>query len=645
MNRHTIAAAGLDLLDETGLDGLTVRKLAARLEVKSPALYWHFKSKHELLDEMARLLESGQDRELPSPDAAWDAWMTRQARARRRILLSRRDGARLVAASRGSADVLTHLDATIAAMTGLGFTAVQALRALTTINSYVTGFVLQEQADHQRHADTGETPPEDMPPERQEQLLSATPALGQAIREGGDPGGPAAFEDGLRMIIAGISHDKGRLGTAADRVDAATCIAFVAMVIDHFDRKIHLVLDRRSVHRSKAVREWVAAHADRIELHFRPPTPRCGGAYPQEGEDPASVRHAPRRGRQAARHRRGRDRSAQGLLVDLEPLRDIDAVVVTGDVADDGSVEAYTRAREMIGAFARGRGVPMIFSTGNTDDRGRFAEVLGSGHLDSDGRDQAVAAIDAPDGERAAVSICEGLRLVTLDTLVPGKTHGRLGEAQLDWLRGVLAEPAAKGTVLAFHHPPILHPNAVQRPPTLRDPQALAEAIGGTDVQVVLCGHYHLELAGRLTQAMVWVGPGVVNRRDLTCGDEAVRYVRGPQQAWSTSPIRAHRFSARCTPATREPERPSGNSTANRSPKPSANSLRKSETVRRPARPSHRANFARQRRPEPRPARPQEANHPETIDSLVNMWRKLSAHFRGSGTRVPESAPHNGTLR
>lgn len=229
------------------------------------------------------------------------------------------------------------------------------------------------------------------------------------------------------------------------------------------------------------------------------------------------------------RHATGVDatEALQGLLVDLEPLRDIDAVVVTGDVADDGSVEAYTRAREMIGAFARGRGVPMIFSTGNTDDRGRFAEVLGSGHLDSDGRDQAVAAIDAPDGERAAVSICEGLRLVTLDTLVPGKTHGRLGAAQLDWLRGVLAEPAAKGTVLAFHHPPILHPNAVQRPPTLRDPRALAEAIGGTDVQVVLCGHYHLELAGRLTQAMVWVGPGVVNRRDLTCGDEAVRYVRG----------------------------------------------------------------------------------------------------------------------
>ncbi|GAB3236686.1 tetracycline resistance transcriptional repressor TetR(A) [Glycomyces halotolerans] len=206
MNRRTIAAAGLDLLDETGLDGLTVRKLAARLDVKSPALYWHFKSKHELLDEMAQLLESEQDRELPGEHEAWDAWMTRQARARRRILLSRRDGARLIAGSRGGEAVLSHLDAAIAALRTKGFTAVQALRALTTINSYVTGFVLEEQADRQRHEDTGETPPEDMTAEQQEQLLHATPALAASIRDGGDPGGPAAFEDGLRMIVAGIGQ-------------------------------------------------------------------------------------------------------------------------------------------------------------------------------------------------------------------------------------------------------------------------------------------------------------------------------------------------------------------------------------------------------------------------------------------------------
>nr|WP_233163449.1 hypothetical protein [Glycomyces salinus] len=124
-----------------------------------------------------------------------------------------------------------------------------------------------------------------------------------------------------------------------------------------------------------------------------------------------------------------------------------------------------------------------MFSTGNADDRRRFAEVLGSGHLDADGRDRAVAAIDAPDGERAAVSICNGLRLVTLDMLVPGKAHGWSGEAQLRWLRGILAEPAVKGTVLAFHHPPILHPNTVRLRPTG------SINAGGSRVELTAGGH------------------------------------------------------------------------------------------------------------------------------------------------------------
>jgi len=52
--------------------------------------------------------------------------------------------------------------------------------------------------------------------------------------------------------------------------DTDSCLAFFATLIGHFDQKIHLVLDRHSVHRSAAVRNWVADHTDRIELHFLP---------------------------------------------------------------------------------------------------------------------------------------------------------------------------------------------------------------------------------------------------------------------------------------------------------------------------------------------------------------------------------------
>lgn len=215
MNRHTIAVAALDLLDEDGLDALSLRKLATRLGVKSPALYWHFTNKHELLDEMARLLVTSSGPGPPAAGEGWDVWMLRFARDRRQTLHSRRDGARLVVGSRGTETTLTDLDAAIAALVARGFNAVTALRALTTINAFVLGFVQEEQADTQRQAETGEARPEEMLVAQREELLRGTPALAAAIGSGGDPGGAAAFEDGLAMIVAGIGHVAGPAAGAA----------------------------------------------------------------------------------------------------------------------------------------------------------------------------------------------------------------------------------------------------------------------------------------------------------------------------------------------------------------------------------------------------------------------------------------------
>src|ERR1700688_4158094 len=53
LKRQGVVRTALRILDEVGLDGLTVRKLASELGVQAPALYWHFKNKQALLDEMA----------------------------------------------------------------------------------------------------------------------------------------------------------------------------------------------------------------------------------------------------------------------------------------------------------------------------------------------------------------------------------------------------------------------------------------------------------------------------------------------------------------------------------------------------------------------------------------------------------------
>ncbi|MGI5455807.1 metallophosphoesterase family protein [Streptomyces sp. CA-249302] len=218
------------------------------------------------------------------------------------------------------------------------------------------------------------------------------------------------------------------------------------------------------------------------------------------------------------------------ILTELRHQRGVDAIVVTGDIANDGAVEAYTAVRELVGEFARRLDAPVFYTTGNHDEREAFGKVLGSGHLEADGSERAgVVVFESADGERAAVSHVGGWRFVTLDSLVPGRIHGWLGDGQLDWLRGVLTEPAPEnGTLLAFHHPPIgLDISATQQAFGLRNPEALASAIRGSDVRVVLTGHYHLQLFGMLESVPVWVTPGIVNRIDLTTAPGAERAVRG----------------------------------------------------------------------------------------------------------------------
>ncbi|MEV5474206.1 metallophosphoesterase [Streptomyces sp. NPDC052207] len=210
------------------------------------------------------------------------------------------------------------------------------------------------------------------------------------------------------------------------------------------------------------------------------------------------------------------------LLAELGHLHDLDAVVVTGDVADDGSREAYARAHGLLSGYAGQRGADVFYTTGNHDDRTAFADVLGSGHV------QPEAVYEGAAGERAEASSVDGWRLITLDTLVPGKGYGRLDRGQLDWVRELLGSPAPMGTVLAFHHPPVALDVDVQRALGLQNDAELAETIRGTDVQLILSGHFHLQILGHLEQATVWVTPGVVSRIDLTARPGTERAVHGP---------------------------------------------------------------------------------------------------------------------
>jgi 3',5'-cyclic AMP phosphodiesterase CpdA len=154
-----------------------------------------------------------------------------------------------------------------------------------------------------------------------------------------------------------------------------------------------------------------------------------------------------------------------------------DAIVVTGDIADTGTDDAYARVRAMLAPIAVELGAELIWVMGNHDKRGAFRRSL----LD-------LAASDEPDDR---VVDLDGLRLVVLDSTVPGYHYGGFDAAQLEWLASVLATPAPRGTLLAMHHPPIPSPQLFDELIELRDQAALEEVVRGSDVRGILAGHLH----------------------------------------------------------------------------------------------------------------------------------------------------------
>lgn len=203
LTRPTLIETALRLLDEVGLDGLTVRRLATELGVQSPALYWHIRNKQELLDGMADAIILAAGMGPPHDGEPWQDWLSRRARAYRRSLLAHRDGARIVTGAAWlSPATIKMFNAELAAMVDRGFTPVLALRTITTISQYVNGFVLAEQAKPRRPTESPSHPLAALT-----ELLDADTSapLLVAIREGGGTTTDDAFEHGLQTLIDGTT--------------------------------------------------------------------------------------------------------------------------------------------------------------------------------------------------------------------------------------------------------------------------------------------------------------------------------------------------------------------------------------------------------------------------------------------------------
>lgn len=170
-----------------------------------------------------------------------------------------------------------------------------------------------------------------------------------------------------------------------------------------------------------------------------------------------------------------------GVVRALERLAHVDpppqALVFTGDLADRAEPAAYARLRALVEPAAAAMGAQVVWVMGNHDERAPYSEGLFD---------------EASDAPQDRVHEVDGLRIVSLDTSVPGYHHGELTNDQLTWLADVLSTPAPHGTLLALHHPPIPVPMLrAAEIIELADQQHLADVLAGTDVRAILGGHFH----------------------------------------------------------------------------------------------------------------------------------------------------------
>lgn len=201
LTQAEVVRAALELLDEVGLDGVTLRALGDRLGVAAPTLYWHVRSKRHLLDLMAEaIVRSGAAGlpDTPSPTEPWWEWLADRARALRRAILLHPDGARVVAGNRPPPEAAPHIERTLSVLVEAGFSPPEALRCLLALTAYVSGDALETQSESER-----EPQPDDEAVALREAFVAPErPTLAAAAAGLGSD--DERFEEGLSLMIAGM---------------------------------------------------------------------------------------------------------------------------------------------------------------------------------------------------------------------------------------------------------------------------------------------------------------------------------------------------------------------------------------------------------------------------------------------------------
>ena len=185
----------------------------------------------------------------------------------------------------------------------------------------------------------------------------------------------------------------------------------------------------------------------------------------------------------------------------LKPVPDV--VLITGDLTESGMPAEYAN----FGALVRQHlTMPVYVIPGNHDRRDHFRRELAFlPGVTTDPVYVQYAIDDLP------------VRLVMLDTLVFGASHGELRDEQLAWLDRTLAAVPGKPTMIGMHHPPfacgIVHMDRIN----LRNADAFAAVIARhPQVRRIICGHHHRPIFTQVAHAIASISPSVAHQVELS---------------------------------------------------------------------------------------------------------------------------------
>lgn len=199
--QQRIIESALELLKTEGLENLTQRKLANTLNMKAPALYWHFKNKEVLVDYMAEAILDKEFHDLQprSDDEAWQDWLIDHMMRLRKAMLAYNDGARVVAGAHlyPAVTLAKSLEYSLMSLCSEGMDLDKARMITLTATNYTFGYVIEEQA-----APTEE----EMKNFDFDAFTEAYPLMGESLEGYKFKTRDEDYLRGLRYIIAGAER-------------------------------------------------------------------------------------------------------------------------------------------------------------------------------------------------------------------------------------------------------------------------------------------------------------------------------------------------------------------------------------------------------------------------------------------------------